>query len=325
MLLEEMMKKSIRLCAMVLTLAMLMCGCGSSGNKDEKEETNATKVENNQENTEDVVEYPYDYASPEFFDIKDCWKYAPTAEVSGVTEKGEPFKLDAVGKHKTMQGGCTDGTYAYFLLEQKNIVDPETGNNVSYCMLFKVDMATWTVVAQSESLPLDHGNGMTYNPKTNQILVAHCQNRTQEFSYVDPDTLTITGRKSLGRNFYSITYNETHDKYVIGIKGTNNFVIYDGAFNKLGEYEGVDPGSAYQTIGYQNIHCDEDYIYILYTGDTQAIMCYDWDGNFCGVYRIDAYQEDEALFHVGDQFYITFYTGSGGRVYKLDFDKDLLF
>ena len=166
---------------------------------------------------------------------------------------------------------------------------------------------------------------MTYNPKTNQILVAHCQNRTQEFSYVDPDTLTITGRKSLGRNFYSITYNETHDKYVIGIKGTNNFVIYDGAFNKLGEYEGVDPGSAYQTIGYQNIHCDEDYIYILYTGDTQAIMCYDWDGNFCGVYRIDAYQEDEALFHVGDQFYITFYTGSGGRVYKLDFDKDLLF
>ena len=54
-------------------------------------------------------------------------------------------------------------------------------------------------------------------------------------------------------------------------------------------------------------------------------MCYDWDGNFCGVYRIDAYQEDEALFHVGDQFYITFYTGSGGRVYKLDFDKDLLF
>ena len=78
-------------------------------------------------------------------------------------------------------------------------------------------------------------------------------------------------------------------------------------------------------LGDSSIAADEDYIYILYTGDTQAIMCYDWDGRFCGVYRIDAYQEDEALFHVGDQFYITFYTGSGGRVYKLDFDKDLLF
>lgn len=315
------MKKYRRLLAFIMVLSLVFCGCTPS----DTDKNSDTKTENDGQNTdeknnEQEVEYPYDYASAEFFKIQNCWKYAPVAKVSGVRTDGSDFKLDAVDGYMTMQGGCTDGTYAYLLLEKKNVMDQSTGNKVSYCMLFKVDMASWTVVGQSEPLAVDHGNGITYNPNTNQLLVAHCQNRTQEFSYIDPNTLKVTGSKSLERNFYSITYNATYDKYVIGIKGTNNFVIYDGAFNKLGEYEGVDPG-----LGYQNIACDDDYIYITYTGENNAIMCYDWDGYFCGVYWVDSYIENEAMFHVGEEYYMTFYTGGGGTVCRLTFDKDLLF
>lgn len=315
------MKKHVRLWVLILVLALLGSGCSTPANENTPDDTEVsdTETEKNEENS-DVEEYPYDYASADFFEIPNCWQYAPVAEVSGVMEDGSDFKLEAVDGYMTMQGGCTDGTYAYLLLEKKNVVDQTTGNKVSYCMLFKVDMATWTVVKQSEPLAVDHGNGITYNPHTNQLMVAHCQNRTQEFSYIDPDTLTVTGSKSLGRNFYSITYNATHDKYVIGIKGSTKFVIYDGEFNPLGEYTGVDPG-----LGYQNIACDDDYIYITYTGDNNAIMCYDWDGYFCGVYWVNSYVENEAMFNIGDTYYMTFYTGSGGTVSRLTFDKDLLF
>ncbi len=314
------MKKNMKWWVLLFVLTLILGGCGTAEKNNEKQDE--TVVSEN-ENKEETVEYPYDYASADFFEIENWWDYAPVASVSGVLEGDKPFSLDAVDGFTTMQGGCTDGTYAYFLLEKKNVMDAQ-GVGHSYCMLFKVDMTTWEVVGQSEALAVDHGNSMTYCTKTNQLLVAHCQNRTQEFSYIDPDTLTVTGSKSLGRNFYSITYNATYDKYVIGIKGTDKFVIYDGEFNPLGEYQGVQLHENGK-LAYQNIYCDDDYIYITYTGDVNAIMCYDWNGYFCGVLKVDSYQENEAMFQVGDQYYMTFYTGGGGKVYRLDFEKDLLF
>lgn len=308
-----------KILVLLLVLAMLCVGCGSSDKEEmlENEETIGTEENNNTE-----VEFPYDYASAEFFEIANCWNYAPQAVTSSLLKDGADFKLNAVDGYMTMQGGCTDGTYMYLLLENKRMTDPDTGASVSYCMLFKVEMASWTVVAQSEPLRVDHGNSITYNPNTNQLMIAHCKNRTQEFSYVDPNTLTITGEKNLGRNFHSMGYSAGQDKYVIGIKGTHNFVVYDNAFNKLGEYEGVAPASG---VGYQALTCDDDYIYILYCGTTNAIMCYHWDGAYAGCYKVDFSPECEALMFAGDDCYMSFYTGSGGTVRKIEFDKELLF
>lgn len=313
------MKKWKKMWALLLALIMLLCGCGSSTAEEEEETTDDTK--DNETVQEETVEYPYDYASSDFFSIANCWNYAPVATISGVLEDGNGYKLDAVDGFMTMQGGCTDGTYAYLLLEKKNTSISSSGEGISQCMLFKLDMTTWEVVGQSKPLAVDHGNGLAYNPNTNQLIVAHCKNLTSTVSFIDPNTLAVTGSKDVGRNIYAITYSPTYNLYVAGIKGTDNYMILDENFNQIDkDYEGVANG-----LSYQSLYCDDDYIYITYTGDYQAIMCYDWDGYFCGVLRVDSFVENEAMFQAGDDYYMTFYTGNGGTVYHLEFDKDLLY
>ena len=304
--------------ALSLALVMLLCGCGSSSTEEEKtsDETQTNEVEQ-----EETQEYPYDYASADFFSIANCWNYAPVATISGVLKDGNGYKLEAVDGFTTMQGGCTDGTYAYLLLEKKNTSFLPSGEGISQCMLFKVDMTTWEIVGQSQPLAVDHGNGLTYNPNTNQLIVAHCKNLTSHVSFIDPNTLAVTGSKDIGRNIYAITYSHTRNLYVAGIKGSANYIVLDENFSQVGQdYEGIENG-----LSYQSLYCDDDYIYITYTGDYQAIMCYDWDGYFCGVLKVDSMVENEAMFQSGDDYYMTFYTGSGGTVYKLKFDKNLLY
>lgn len=312
------MKKWKNVWAVFLIIALLLCGCGGTSDKTEKEEEPQNVEE---EEPQNEVEYPYDYASADFFSIANCWNYAPVAGITGVLEDGSGYKLEAVDGFMTMQGGCTDGTYAYLLLEKKNVSYNASGEGVSQCMLFKVDMSTWQVVGQSGPLAVDHGNGLTYNPNTNQLIVAHCKNLTSTISFINPNTLTVTGSKNVGRNIYSITYNAAHNLYIAGIKGTFNYIVLDANFNQIGDdITGIDNG-----LSYQNIFCDDDYIYFTFTGGTEAIMVYDWDGYFCGCYKVDYNVENEAMFLAGDTYYMTFYTGNGGTVYQLDFDKDLMY
>ena len=264
----------------------------------------------------------------------------------GVTTDGSPFRLPNVDGYEVMQGGCTDGTYAYLLLENDKLKD-EAGNALTFtdhygvvqplsrCKLFKVDMSTWQVVAVSEPLDVDHGNGITYNPDTNQLVVAHCTNSTQRISYVDPDNLTVESYEELGRNLYSIAYNSTYKKYVIGVKGSDKFTIYDAGSKPATashDKQGIKLMEIMNTpeetkIGYQNIYCDDDYIYITYTGILNAVMCYDWSGNYAGVFYVNCNKENEAMFHVGNKYYMSFYEPgkrNGGIVYQLYFDKTLL-
>lgn len=312
------MKRLKSVWVLFFVLALLLCGCGKSADVEKKKED---EQKSETKNKQEEKEYPYDYASADFFSIPNCWDYAPVAKIAGVLDDKNGYKLEAVDGFVTMQGGCTDGTYAYLLLEKKNTSYSASGEGISLCMLFKVNMSTWEVEGKSEPLAVDHGNGLTYNPNTNQLIVAHCKNLTSTISFIDPNTLKVTGSKDVGRKIYSIAYNASHNSYIAGIKGTVNFIVLDADFNQVGEeHSGIENG-----LNYQNIYCDDDYIYFTFTGDKQAIMCYDWEGYFCGCYCVDYLVENEAMFQVGDDYYMTFYTGNGGTVYRLEFDKDLLY
>ncbi|MCD8045491.1 MAG: hypothetical protein LUE90_02340 [Clostridiales bacterium] len=334
--------KRQRVWLLLLLAALTLTGCSGSGSsqsaepddfvvisddEDVVEETDGDlETEDDEEEAQEEtaeVSYPYDYSASDFFAIEGAMNYAPLATLDGVLEDGNAFTLDGEDGYQVMQGGCTDGTYAYLLLENKYLTN-DAGETVSYCKLYKVDMETWEVADVSEPLAVDHGNGITYNVKTGQLLVAHCNTNTQRVSFVDPDTLTVTGYKDVGRNIYTIAYNETYDEYVAGIKGTNNYIILDADLNQIDEITGIDP-TACGDVAYQNIAVDDDYIYIGYTGDYEMILCYDWNGYYCGVFRVDSYSEQEAMFCVNDVWYMSFYSGNGGRVYQLNMDKNLMF
>lgn len=209
------------------------------------------------------------------------------------------------------QGSATDGEYAYTILENQR---------ESLCSIWKLDMKDWSVVETKYELDLDHGNDMTYNPKLDQLIVVHNKPNYTHLSFVNPDTLEVAERRVMNYRMYAIAYEPTSDRYVIGISGSYDFVILDGEFNRVKRLSGVDTG-----LVKQGVDCDENYIYFPQcTSDsaTNVIMVYDWEGNFITKIHVRAFQEIESMFHVEDNWYITFNaSGSYIRLATLELEQ----
>jgi hypothetical protein len=292
-----------------------------------KEATNNTE-ENVDENVEDVTTEEtvdplaslYNFHKTSTYSMKNWKEYMPKASVIGVKD-GNYFNLPAKDGYFVMQGGCSDGTYAYLILEGQKM----TVNGVYYKAIhkmFKVDMSTWEIVKESEPMNLGHGNSATYNARLGKIIV-ECYTNVNDIFFVDPETLTITETKTLDYPLTSIAYNYEKDQYVIG-NGSYQFSVLDANFQELVYAEGD-----YIGLGTQDIDCDENYIYVGNSGaasdpGTEVVKVYDWDGEYVGAFRVDFYTEQEALFNVNGKYYITTYTGSGGRLYEIQYDFDWL-
>lgn len=312
--------------AAFLVLALCLAGCGGGGTPSDADDGKDPETEDTDgEDTDDgdgeeEEEYPYDYTTAAFFNVENAIIYAPVAQLSGVKADGSYFDLPGKDGYDVQQGACTDGTYAYMVLENQKILD-DAGNQVSWDVIYKIDMSTWEVVDQTEPLYLDHANDMTYNSKTNQLLVIHCYVNTNRISVIDADTMEFVESFDIDYGMFSICYNESRDQYVIGIKSTYDFAILDSDFKMVNNFIGVDPGYTKQ-----GMDCDDDYIYFVMYEDN-SLLCYNWNGVYCGCYRLKGLpQESEAMFNTNGNYYVTFYQGGhmGGRVAKVEFDKALL-
>ncbi len=276
--------------------------------------------------SETEAEYPYDFTDPASLQEPDILDHLPVAPVSGVTEEGKYFNLKAVDDYRVMQGGCTDGKYVYLILNDPNgRMDGDEW--VPLSLLFKVDMDGWEIVKTSEPLEVDHANSITYNAKLGQLILAHGESHGKgapnDISFLDPDSLEILDRRSLEQKIYAISYCEARDQYVVGIQGTPDLAVLDAEFDETDYFEG------HKVLGNQNIDCDEKYIYVGNSGvgtkraGTEVVKVYGWDGAYKGIFRLGSVSEQEALFHVGEDYYVTFYT-AGGRVYRVEYDFSLL-
>ncbi len=274
--------------------------------------------------TETEAEEPtYDYKDPSIFESKSGIRQAPEAKISSLTDDSRySFRVKPVGNYGVPEGACTDGEYAYVILLNPEAAYSDTpGKYRSECMIIKIDMEKWEIAAQSESLPLDHGNDITYNSKTGMLMVANVFDNPRRITMVDPETLTVTDTVDIDHKIDGLAYNESRDCYVAGITGTNDLAVMDADFKTLEILHGVDTG-----FTRQGIDSDEDYIYYLHSGNN-CIVCYNWDGEYAGAYFIpDRYMETEGLFHVGDDFYVSFYIKgrNGGTIWAADLDRSLL-
>ena len=271
--------------------------------------------------TEKETEYPYDVKDPSFFLHEGSIAHAPKAEVSGVTAEGKQFVLNNIDKFGVFQGSCTDGTWVYAVLENQKVPTEKSGVFKSKGIICKIDPKTWEVTAQSEELPLDHGNDITYNGRTGLLMVVNCYDNPYTITRVDPDTLTVVDTITIEHKIYGLAYHEEKDMYVAGIRETYDFVFMDAEFNTIKLVTGVDTGFIKQ-----NIDCDDDYIYFVQY-EQNSIICYNWDGEYAGAYYVKGcYAEAESMFHIGNQFYLGYNTGGGkgGLIYALAFDKAAL-
>ncbi len=194
------------------------------------------------------------------------------------------------------QGTCTDGEYAYCIVENQ-VLD--------CCAIWKINLTDGALVDARYGLNIDHGNDITYNPVLNQLIAVHNKPNYTFISFIDLDTLEVVSTRELPYKIFSIGYEPSRDQYVIGISGTYHFVVLDSNFNTLAYYEGMDTG-----FTKQNVDVDENYIYFSqWKGGNKGnvVIVYDWEGNYINQIRVKSYVEIESLFHVGDEWYITFY------------------
>ena len=158
-------------------------------------------------------------------------------------------------------------------------------------------------------MAVDHGNGMAYNPKTKQLIVSHCTDHPNRLSFIDKDTLTITGSVEMPMRVISVTYNESRDQYVVVHNHDRQFSILDSQFNILSTYDMVE-----DMFSNQDIDCDDQYIYLLQWQSNNGskvnyIGVYDWDGNYVNRIKVRSLSEIESMFHIGDRVILAFYAG----------------
>ena len=296
------MKKMMALLlALVLVLAMAACAkqpTPTEPSEDASQPTEGTQAtEATQATEEDDAMTPAEMAA---YDGKVVFQ----------VERIGTLKND--GDFGVAQGACTDGKYIYMILENQN-VDAEGGykKNSHYCKIAKIDPATMETVKLSEPLLVDHGNDMTYNSKTNQLLVVHNSPNLTYVSYVNPDTLELIETvKDNDVKMYALAYNPVTDQYVAGLSNCYDFAILDSNLKMVQRFDGKDTGWTKQ-----GVECDENYIYFVHY-KSDALIVYDWNGNHIKTVRMYltrfGAQEPEALMLLDGKFIMTSYIGGKG-------------
>ncbi len=224
------------------------------------------------------------------------------------TKRKQVLTIAGFNGFRIMQGGCTDGTYCYFAMNDNDV----------HAVICKYDMKTWKLVKRSLPLPIDHSNDICYNPDTGKLIVVHNAPNRNTISIVDPETLTIDETIKIKHQIFSMSYNQSRKQYVVGLSGGQNFALLDQDFKTIKMYHVRSTG--YTT---QGVECDDDFIYFVQY-NKNVIMIYDWNGRL--VTRIDLdlpYVEPENISLVDNKFIIACNNSNwtGGIVYKVEIVK----
>lgn len=217
-------------------------------------------------------------------------------------EIGIPYGTEVV------QGGCKVGRYYY----QAFIKKDNSGT-----IIVKYDMQSNEISKISEVVQLHHTNDITYNSTLRKLVVCHNAPNRKQISFVNPDSLTVERTFEIGYNIYSIDYNASTNRYVIGLSGGQTFRILDSNFKAVG---GVFQPTS-RTTGYTTQGCasDNNYIYfVLYRQN--VITVYDWSGNFVTLIDLDIIEsiEPENISVVDGTIYIGCTDFSKAIIYQVE-------
>ncbi|MBQ6440360.1 MAG: hypothetical protein IJJ06_09600 [Mogibacterium sp.] len=195
--------------------------------------------------------------------------------------------------YSVVQGGCTDGKYAYYLM-----VSSYTQNG----RILKVNLKNHKVVKRSKVLNTWHGNGMAYDSKRKKLVVIAREHRKQEITIIDARTLRVSRQEDVKYDYFelagkdsltgthqrqglaAIAYVKRYDCYVALERTYKNLLFFDPV-----TFEAI--GMAYTDImedypgTYQAMDADDKYVYLLLSyyskgGEVQPynrILALDWN------------------------------------------------
>ncbi len=226
-----------------------------------------------------------------------------------------------------MQGGCTDGEYFYFLL-----TDGDDSQN-DQTRVVKVDPRTNISVKTGPIISVAHANDMTYDSKNDRFVVAWCSVDTFNVSYIDPDTLDVTGTGRItGHTIgcFGIAYDPISNTYSCAessykVNGYGLLVLDEN----LKLIERLDGGGVGHTA--QGVDCDDKYIYYSQSPggghNNNVIRVYDKQtGALVKQFTIDLPYEIENVFWYDGAFYAGFNCSgqtNPRRIYRLDLNLNI--
>lgn len=250
-----------------------------------------------------------------------------TAKMTLLKKGNAAFNFRIAAKQKlyqydTLQGACANGGYAYLTLYNRR---------VEKCKIVKVKLSNLSVVKVSASLPIYHGNNLTYNTKKKRIVATCCttsKKAKNRVVLISPSTLKVTSIKNIkltkkvkklprsvrkkNKGFTAIAYNEKHNCYVARLRQNGNIVILDKNLKPLRyvKLKGKKTG-----LLVQGIETVGDYIYDVRSFKGRYHYCmvtvHTMSGKYVGQMRFPygtaPGKELQCIFHNGKQFYAGFY------------------
>ena len=202
--------------------------------------------------------------------------------------------------YSVMQGGCTDGKYAYYLM---------VSSANQHGRIAKVRMKNNKLVKVSEVLNVWHGNGMAYDSKRKQLVVtsrdepARGVYRKQEITCIDAKTLQIirTRQRNVRYNYFkrdkknftelhrecglaSIAYCPKYDVYIADQRVYHNLIVINPDNFKVMGLVRTKILKKYPGI-FQGMDADDQYAYMLLSPDEEGrqnrnvILALDWNSS----------------------------------------------
>ncbi len=214
--------------------------------------------------------------------------------------------VPTIDGHNVMQGGGTDGKYAYYGLINKSST-PETA------IISKYDLDTMELVKTSKILPTGHTNDITYDSKNNRLAISSGTDNWRGTIFLDPDTLEVVEHKVAPIGNRGMEYLPATDQYIIA----SGYTIYttDANLNPISSFKCGNP--QYTT---QGLTCDGTYVYdVRYnnSGGTHYLIVHDMQGNYMGSAPLTGitYEPENLIIRNG-----VFYLGcnQSNSVYRLE-------
>ncbi len=257
-------------------------------------------------------------------------KKTRTTKVTPLTKKKKIFEIRTWAKQEmhqydTLQGSCTDGTYAYYLLYNRKAVN---------CKLVKVKRSNLKVAGVSGILDVAHGNDMTYDSHRKRLVIVHSTGvDPKRLTSVDPNTLAVIESKHVqipkklaggstadaagATAFSGLAYSSGRKQYAVLLSHNYNFVILDSNLDPV-RYVKVSKKNNYLV---QGIDATDDYIMLAQSPKTSKqkyniITVYDWDGKYISKINVKKGYEIESIYHVGSKYYAGFYRSYYRTRYK---------
>jgi len=226
----------------------------------------------------------------------------------------DPVEIEWPAGCAAAQGAATDGTYFYTAFIRYTDSEKKHSSGV----IVKTRIADGETVGTSEELPLDHANGMCYNPDDGVLIT--CNMDQNILTVIDPETLGMIEQKDGARlgfgGCYAIAYDPAHELYVT--KGGGKFMYLDRSFRQV---SAVTP-KLYTNTEYtaQGMDADDARIYSILSPGTKTkdniIMVHKRNGEYEFSISIPTGVEGEAIFHDTEgQYYFSCNNWSSRRAY----------